>query len=55
MSHGGSVCTFITCRMYRIHISYGTHLLDHLTTDGTGFTAGKLTVVTLVELYTNLP
>ena len=27
------------------------HLLNHLTADGTGFTAGKLTVVTLVQLY----
>ena len=31
------------------------HLLNHLTADGTGFAAGELTVVALVELYTNLP
>jgi len=45
MSHGSPVCTGI------VRGSYGTHLLNHLTADGTGFTAGELTVVTLVQLY----
>ena len=31
--------------------SYATHLLDHLTTDGAGLTAGEVAVVTLLEVY----
>lgn len=35
--------------------SYGTHLLDHLATDGTGLAGGQVAVVALLEVDADLP
>jgi hypothetical protein len=35
-------------------MSYGTHLLNHLTTDGTGLTGGQIAVVALCQVNANL-
>ena len=36
------------------HVSYGTHLLDHLAADGTGLAGGQVAVVALLEVDADL-
>ena len=49
MPHGSPVFTGI------VRSSYGTHLLDHLATDGTGLAGGQVAVVALLEVDADLP
>ena len=35
--------------------SYGAHVLDHLAADGAGFPGGQVTVVTVGQVYADLP
>ena len=49
MPHSGTVCP------PKAHGSYGTHLLDHLATDGTGLAGGQVAVVALLEVDADLP
>lgn len=37
-----------------LHLICVDHLLDHLTADRTGLTGSEITVITLVESYTNI-
>ena len=39
----------------KTHLSYGFHVLNHLTTDGTGLAGSQIAVVALAQVYTNLP
>lgn len=48
VSYGCSV------RSHKTHRSYGRHLLDHLTTDGAGLTAGQVAVVTILQVDAHL-
>ena len=35
--------------------SYGAHVLDHLATDGAGFTGGEVAIVAVLQVDANLP
>lgn len=35
--------------------SFGTHLLDHLATHGTGLTGGQVTVIALLQVHADFP
>lgn len=38
----------------KLHSSYRTHYIDHLTADRTGLLRSKVAVVALLKIYTNL-
>ena len=40
---------------FKFHSSCGFHVLDHLAADGAGLTGGQVTVVTVGQVYANLP
>ena len=40
---------------HKLHVSYGTHLLDHLAADGAGLAGGQVTVVAIGQVNTDLP
>ena len=39
---------------FKSHSSYGVHIVDHLTADGTCLLGGEIAVVALLEVDTNL-
>ena len=41
-------------RSLKLRASYGFHVLDHLTADRACLTGGELTVIALLEVYTDL-
>ena len=44
-------CTIIP---FKFQSSYGIHLLDHLAADGAGLAGGQVTVVTVLQVDTDL-
>jgi len=42
-------------RPLKFRASYGSHVLDHLTTHGACLLGGQLAVVALLQVDTNLP
>ena len=49
MAHGNTVMPII------LRCSYGTHVLDHLATDGAGFPGGQVAVIAVGQVNADLP